>query len=152
MSTRIARTWPGRFGGRGVLGLALAAPLFAVALLPAQAPTVGAQCDPAVESCGSIAGIRGQQYDSDWDGASDSTESYFGTDVDNPDTDGDGILDGDEYNDYYGRSDPTLYDTDYDGLGDGYEVFTSSTDPQLYDTDADGVGDGDDPDPLNPFR
>jgi hypothetical protein len=63
-----------------------------------------------------------------------------GLDPRNPDSDGDGILDGDEVNRY--GTDPQSGDTDGDGLWDGNELFTAGTDPLLSDTDNDGVGDG----------
>ena len=63
-----------------------------------------------------------------------------GLDPRNPDSDGDGILDGDEVNRY--GTDPQSGDTDGDGLWDGEELFTAGTDPLLADTDNDGVGDG----------
>jgi hypothetical protein len=63
-----------------------------------------------------------------------------GLDPTNPDSDGDGILDGDEVNRY--GTDPQSGDTDGDGLWDGEELFTAGTDPLLVDTDSDGVADG----------
>jgi hypothetical protein len=63
-----------------------------------------------------------------------------GLDPRNPDSDGDGILDGDEVNRY--GTDPQRGDTDGDGLWDGEELFTAGTDPLLADTDSDGVADG----------
>ena len=63
-----------------------------------------------------------------------------GLDPRNPDSDGDGILDGDEVNRY--GTDPQSGDTDGDGLWDGDELFTAGTDPLLADTDSDGVADG----------
>lgn len=109
------------------------------------------ECGPD-DGCAVATGDPGQVYDSDWDGISDTSESYFGTDPYDADTDGDGIRDGDEYDDVYARSDPTLYDTDGDGLGDGYEVFSNNSDPMLYDTDGDGVSDSFDRSPRDPFR
>jgi hypothetical protein len=63
-----------------------------------------------------------------------------GLDPRNPDSDGDGILDGDEVNRY--GTDPESGDTDGDGLWDGDELFTVGTDPLLADTVNDGVADG----------
>ena len=63
-----------------------------------------------------------------------------GLDPRNPDSDGDGILDGDEVNRY--GTDPQSGDTDGDGLWDGEELFTAGTDPLFADTDSDGVADG----------
>lgn len=73
----------------------------------------------------------------------------------NPDSDGDGISDGDEVT--FG-SGPCALDTDDDGLSDDLELFYG-TDPNNPDTDGDGLSDGAEvdaamgsgcPDPLNP--
>ena len=56
------------------------------------------------------------------------------------DTDGDGVIDGDEHNVY--RSNPLIDDTDADGLSDGEEVLKTGTDPTKKDTDGNGVNDG----------
>lgn len=95
------------------------------------------------------------------------------TDRYNPDSDGDGLSDGEEAGPaseaddgttvYAGRSDPNEVDSDGDGLSDavetgdigvgasGQEAFTVS-DPWVSDSDEDGIGDGDeyflDMDPL----
>ncbi|HOM04927.1 MAG TPA: OmpA family protein [Candidatus Kapabacteria bacterium] len=113
--------------------------------------------------------------DYDKDGLSNSRERALGTDPRNPDTDGDGISDGDEVLIYYTdplkpdtdgdgltdydeiftyKTSPIKFDTDGDGLGDGEEI-ARKTDPLKYDTDGDGLGDGDEvmkfrTDPLNP--
>ena len=55
------------------------------------------------------------------------------------DTDGDGLLDGEEVNTTL--SDPVLDDTDGDGLLDGAEVNTHGSSPLLADTDEDGIND-----------
>ena len=86
--------------------------------------------------------------DRDGDGLGDGHEDdVTGTDPDDPDTDGDGIDDGDEVG---GGDDPSTYDPDID------------TDPLDADTDDDGLNDGDEVngdgpladftplDPLNP--
>jgi hypothetical protein len=57
-----------------------------------------------------------------------------------PDTDGDGVVDGDEIGVY--GTDPNTWDTDGDGLSDGDELFVAGTDPFVWDTDGDGVSDG----------
>lgn len=124
----------------------------AVGALQSYAMLANAQdCGPD-DGCAHAAGLPGQVYDTDWDGIGDTSESYFGTDPYSADTDGDGIRDGDEYNDLYARSDPTLWDTDGDGLGDGYEVFQNNSDPMLYDTDGDGTADTWDSAPRDPYR
>jgi len=70
----------------------------------------------------------------------------------NPDTDGDGLVDIAEINVYL--TNPNLADTDQDGLKDGEEVNIYHTDPTNPDTDGDGVNDGAEvaagTDPLNP--
>ncbi|MDG1478496.1 MAG: MYXO-CTERM sorting domain-containing protein [Myxococcota bacterium] len=79
--------------------------------------------------------------DSDGDGLTNEEEDALGTDPLDADTDGDGLSDGDEVNDY--TTDPLDSDTDADGLSDGDEVNDHGTDPLDSDTDADGLSDGD---------
>lgn len=71
----------------------------------------------------SIAGHLGEfcsGLDSDGDGLANSDETLFGSDANNPDTDGDALPDGiDIYT--YGAS-PTLVDTDGDNYDDGDEA------------------------------
>ena len=62
--------------------------------------------------------------DPDRDGLTNLQEFQTGTDPNNSDTDGDGLLDGDEVNVYH--TSPLLGDTDGDGLWDGLEVATGS--------------------------
>ena len=78
--------------------------------------------------------------DSDGDGLSDEYELSIGTDPHNPDTDGDGLTDGEEVLKY--KTDPLNPDSDYDGLKDGEEVLRYKTDPLDPDTDKGGVSDG----------
>ena len=108
--------------------------------------------------------------DSDGDGLTNSREAELGTDPENPDTDGDGLLDGPEVlthltnplksdsdGDGLGdaaelnqhRTDPMKPDTDGDGLFDGPEVSTHRSDPLVVDTDKDGLADGDE---VNRYR
>jgi len=90
--------------------------------------------------------------DYDKDGLTNEHERRIGTDPYNPDTDGDGLTDGDEVNNY--KTDPLKPDTDGDGLSDYDEIFTFKTNPNKADTDRDGLNDGDEiarkTDPLNP--
>lgn len=90
--------------------------------------------------------------DTDSDGLSDYQEVYiFGLDPTTQDTDGNGVLDGDEDFDGDGMSnlseavlqtDPYLADTDGDGIDDGEEENTYYTNPLEADTDGDGADDG----------
>ena len=82
--------------------------------------------------------------DSDGDGIPDDVEVSLGLDPNDPvdallDPDGDGLTNSDEV--AYG-TDPNDPDTDGDGLEDGEEVATTGTDPALFDTDGDGLSDG----------
>ena len=95
----------------------------------------------------------GGPLDSDGDGLTDSDEAKYGTDPFDPDSDHDGLMDGEEVHTYH--TDPLNADTDYDGLKDGAEVKQYKTNPTLRDTDNGGVADGhevieDHTDPLNP--
>jgi len=78
--------------------------------------------------------------DADNDGLSNDEEKQLGTDPHNPDTDGDGLSDGDEIHRYH--SNPLQVDSDGDGLKDGEEVTKYMTDPSKPDTDGDGLKDG----------
>lgn len=81
-------------------------------------------------------------YDGDNDGLSNQDEIIAGSDLFNPDTDGDGMLDGED-------PEPLVSDLDRDGLGDDDEI-AAGTDPLKPDTDDDGRNDADDPFPLDP--
>lgn len=56
------------------------------------------------------------------------------------DTDGDGLSDSEEREEY--DTDPSVPDTDNDGLSDYEEVHEYNTVPYRVDTDGDGYGDG----------
>jgi hypothetical protein len=71
--------------------------------------------------------LSGPANDSDEDGLSNDDEILYGTDPNNPDTDGDGISDGDEVH-VYGTN-PLLTDSDGDGASDSQELFVFFTDP-----------------------
>jgi hypothetical protein len=84
----------------------------------------------------------------------DGNYNFYRTNSSNPDTDGDGLPDGLEvdtsnfwivngFRYYQLYSDPTKYDTDYDGLNDFEELVNIGTDPFDPDTDNDGWTDGD---------
>jgi len=100
--------------------------------------------------------------DDDGDGLTNPQEAQIGTDPANPDTDEDGISDGQEVS-VYGTnplvqdtdddllydggelvytSDPLNPDTDGDGISDGAEVYIYETNPVVADTDGDGTPDG----------
>lgn len=83
-------------------------------------------------------GDRGTS-DDDMDGLMKKEEKLLGTDPKNPDTDGDGLKDGEEVNKY--KTNPLQTDTDGDGLTDGDEVMKYKTDPLKADTDGDGLND-----------
>jgi outer membrane protein OmpA-like peptidoglycan-associated protein len=90
--------------------------------------------------------------DRDKDGLGKCDEEKIGTDPKNPDTDGDGLNDGEEYLNY--KTNPLVADTDGDGLNDGSEVNNYKTNPLVADTDGDGLNDGQEvntykTDPLN---
>ncbi len=98
-------------------------------------------CDPSDANC-----------DNDGDGITNIDETnVYGTDPNNPDTDNDGINDGDEVtngSDPLNPCDPDdsaaicQIDTDGDGLTDVYEGIIG-TNPNNPDTDGDGISDGD---------
>lgn len=92
------------------------------------------------------------ELDSDGDELPDELETYLGTDMNNEDSDGDGINDWHEVvtlgsnplstdTDNDGISD-YQEDTDNDGLSDGDEL-SSTTNPLVEDTDGDGLSDYD---------
>jgi hypothetical protein len=81
----------------------------------------------------------------------DSQENAIGTDPNNPDTDDDGILDGEDSNpfspfevadfDRDGLPDDIDPDDDNDNVDDTFE-YAIGTDPYNPDTDGDGLNDG----------
>jgi ribosomal protein L40E len=79
--------------------------------------------------------------DSDHDGLLDAVEAQYGTDPGNPDSDGDGLQDGEEIAHYH--TNPLEADSDADGLKDGDEVLKYKTEPLNPDSDGDGLSDGD---------
>ena len=88
--------------------------------------------------------------DDDGDGLPNYIDHVLGTGINNPDFDGDGLLDGDEFygwndrNGNYHKTDPKHLDSDRDGLRDMYEGFNGTyvTDPNNNDTDGDNLLDG----------
>lgn len=101
--------------------------------------------------------------DSDGDGLPDLAESLLSTDPLDPDTDKDGLTDGQEVSEL--ETDPLKTDTDGngttddledcdgDGLGNLFE-YQNGLNPIVSDTDLDGISDGEErqlgTDPLNP--
>lgn len=81
-------------------------------------------------------GVSDADADCDGDGLSNIREFELGTKPFNPDTDNDGLTDGDEVNIY--GTDPLKYDTDDDGISDGDEIALG-TDPLSSTTD--GIAD-----------
>lgn len=77
--------------------------------------------------------------DPDHDGLTNKMEKQLGTDKNNPDSDGDKLLDGEELNRY--QTDPLKADSDGDGLDDFMELKTYNTNPRLSDGDSDGLND-----------
>ncbi len=78
--------------------------------------------------------------DPDSDGLTNLQEQSRGTNPTLADTDGDGLTDGNEVN--VRGTNPLVADTDGDGLSDGVEVNTHGTNPLLADTDGDTYLDG----------
>ncbi|MDP8254130.1 MAG: OmpA family protein [Candidatus Alcyoniella australis] len=78
--------------------------------------------------------------DPDRDNLTNLEEKQANTNPNNPDSDGDGLLDGEELK--VTLTDPRDADSDDDGLSDGQEVKIANTDPRNVDTDGDGIEDG----------
>jgi hypothetical protein len=103
-----------------------------------------------------LAELSDCESDSDGDGLLDGDEvNIYGTDPLAEDSDGDGLSDWDEVK-VYGTN-PVDRDSDGDKLGDQDEVEKWNTDPNNKDSDADGILDGEEinstdgrTDPLNP--
>ncbi len=116
-------------------GQALNAPgAAAKKVTPAPAPAPDPAAAPAPTDNTAVASAT----DQDADNAPDELEPGLGLDPTNPDTDADGVADGDEPNIY--GTDPLVADTDGDGFSDGEELFGIFTDPLVWD-DASTQGD-----------
>ncbi len=119
--------WEYRDDLRGVLvslATELEPGLYEAEVLPPLSDTAGNAVESAFRWRFTVIGGE----DSDQDGVPDNVELVLGTNMENPDTDGDGISDGFE-------------DMDGDGLVNAGEVLVGS-DPLVADTDGDGVRDG----------
>ena len=75
----------------------------------------------------------------DADNYLDAAELEIGLDPSDPDSDDDGVADGDEVNIYF--TDPFNGDSDGDGASDGEELFSTMTDPLVWDDFAAASGD-----------
>ncbi|HEY3546756.1 MAG TPA: adventurous gliding motility lipoprotein CglD [Propionicimonas sp.] len=120
---------------------------------PLKADTDGDTCSDGYELSNGLDPLNpgdcsGGALDADHDGIPDLIEqTVTHTDAHNPDTDGDGLLDGDEDKNQNGvidpgETDPNSRDTDCDGLDDYKEVVVNLTNPQVADSDGDGLPDG----------
>jgi hypothetical protein len=86
--------------------------------------------------------------DTDGDGMDDFKENFFFSDLSKDgsgDQDGDGLADIQELT---LRTDPTVTDSDADGLSDGEEVNEQNTDPANADSDGDSLTDGEETNDL----
>jgi len=90
---------------------------------------------------------EGCESDRDADGLGKCIEEQIKTDPKNPDSDADGLNDGEEYLTY--KTNPLQADTDLDGLSDAEEVRSSRTNPLVADTDSDQLNDGEE---LNKYK
>lgn len=84
--------------------------------------------------------------DPDNDGLTTFQEQALGLKPDDPDTDKDGLIDGDEVTIW--NTNPLNPDTDGDGAKDGTEVNELGTDPLKPDSDEDGLPDNEDAAPT----
>lgn len=79
--------------------------------------------------------------DTDGDFLADSDELRLGSQIDEKDSDEDGLEDGEEV--YLYLTNPVVSDSDTDRLKDGDEVYLYETNPALADSDGGGLEDGD---------
>ena len=89
--------------------------------------------------------------DWDGDGLTNAQEQSQGTDMNNADTDNDGLPDGWEV--AYGLNPLSASDSSADPDGDGLtntQEYAAGTNPNSADTDGDGTPDGQDPFPNDP--
>lgn len=98
---------------------------------PAPAPVSAPIEDVASDSA---TGTVATAEDRDADNYPDALEAEAGLDPTNPDTDGDGVADGDEFTLY--STYPLSWDTDGDGISDGEELFGIMTDPLVNNSGA----------------
>lgn len=95
---------------------------------------------PPFDEDGDFDGISDRNEDKNGNGVVDSGE----TNPNDPDTDGDGLYDGDEVLVF--QTDPRNMDSDFDGIADGEELVAGGdgyiTNPLNTDVDGDGLRDG----------
>jgi Bacterial TSP3 repeat len=113
---------------------------------PAPAPVAEAAPEPVVETAPSESSETvatdaavASPEDADADNYLDAAELEIGLDPSDPDSDDDGVADGDEVNIYF--TDPFNGDSDGDGASDGEELFSTMTDPLVWDDFAVASGD-----------
>ncbi|MEK7499984.1 MAG: hypothetical protein AAB649_05260 [Patescibacteria group bacterium] len=106
-------------------------------VIPEQAPIINNQ--PVVLE--TPTGDTSDLADPDKDGLTNAEERYYGTDINNPDTDNDTFIDSEEVRNGYNPLDTGKLDSDNDGFPDPDER-SFGTDPTNPDTDKDGYSDG----------
>jgi hypothetical protein len=97
---------------------------------PANDPAPVAEPAPETTDAAATDTAVATETDLDADNYPDALEWDLGLDPNNPDTDADGVADGDEIV-LYG-TEPTVADTDGDGAFDGEELFGIFTDPLVW--------------------
>ena len=100
---------------------------------PGQQETDG---DGAGDACDAFPNDPAETLDSDNDGVGNNAETNTGVYVSDTNT----------------GSDPNNPDSDGDGILDGVETFTINSDPNIQDTDGDGFNDNADAFPLDPAK
>jgi hypothetical protein len=117
------------------------------------APTaIGPGTPPTFVSARLTVNTSANSADTDCDGLTDFVEVFGLKFIDD---DGDGILDPDEWEDLNGDGLPSIGEFPKENISPGPPLFRDHdfdgfmfTDPTLTDTDGDGIPDGQDPDPL----
>ena len=125
------------FGVLATVGIIAGAATYIKGLLDRNAQDAAIVAQASTATAMGVAQIEDLNADDDGDRLSNAREIELGTEPDNPDTDGDGLTDGEEVL-AYGTL-PTDRDTDGDTLSDGQEVNDTGTDPTKEDTDGDGT-------------
>jgi len=97
--------------------------------------------DSFISATAGLTRLFGGNPDNDGDGLLNKDEKARGTNPKIADTDGDGLMDGEEALTY--RTDPLKADSDGDKLSDSDEIKKHSTNPNKADSDDDMLNDGD---------